>query len=114
MAMGGMPVKRMTRRTLERAAPMPSSYPCYDLLPGSSGAGRERSSLIVKDFSRAVTDVTRVTSKNGIPQTGPKWLGGAGRWRLPVARASRDAHHSSVRRVVRVCVTVIVILILHT
>lgn len=50
---------------------MPSSYPCYDLLPATSDAGHERSSLILKDFSRAVTDVTRVTSRNGIPETGP-------------------------------------------
>lgn len=61
MAMGGMPVRQVAEHALGRPPPLAPRYPRYGLLPSGWGAGRERSSLISKEFVLPVTGVTCVT-----------------------------------------------------
>lgn len=62
MARGGMPVKQVAEHALGRPPLLKRRYPCYGLLPGGRGEGREHRSLIFKEFGLPVTGVTSVTS----------------------------------------------------
>ncbi len=61
MATGSKPVREVAKHALGDFHPLAPRYPRYGLLPGGSGADRERSSLILEDFSLSVTGVTCVT-----------------------------------------------------